>query len=260
MIGVTGQLVRQSRRIEFGIAEDHDPFVALSNDDLGQIGQLVASGGLQHILGDLGLALLLGLDSDLLGVLLIHPADVHHLAADSGREHRKGLAGLHQADDMLHVFIEAHIQHLVGLVEDHLRHMVEVDVVVLVVVHEAARGRHHDLTALGEAFGLFFHIRTAVNADYLHFRHKIGQPGEFFGDLLGQLTGGGQNNGLRCLEGRVDVLSHRDAESAGLASAGRGLGDDVTPGQHDGDGLFLHLGHFHKAHPLYGLMDGLATL
>ena len=32
--------------------------------------------------------------------------------------------------------------------------MVEVDIVVLVVVHEAAWGRHHDLTALGEAFGL----------------------------------------------------------------------------------------------------------
>ena len=56
------------------------------------------------------------------------------------------------------------------------------------------------------------------------------------------------------------MLSHRDAESAGLASAGRGLGDDVTPGQHDGDGLFLHLGHFRKAHPLYGLVDGLAAL
>ena len=161
---------------------------------------------------------------------------------------------------MLHVLIEAHIQHLVSLVEDHLCHMVEVDAVVLVVVHEAAWGRHHDLTALGEAFGLLFHIRTAVNADYLHFRHKIGQPGEFFSDLLGQLTGGGQNDGLRCLEGRVDVLSHRDAKSAGLASAGRGLGDDVTPGQHDGDGLFLHLGHFRKAHPLYGLVDGLAAL
>ena len=34
----------------------------------------------------------------------------------------------------------------------------------------------------------------------------------------------------------------------------------VMPGQHDGDGLFLHLGHFRKAHPLYGLMDGLAAL
>ena len=73
---------------------------------------------------------------------------------------------------MLHVLIEAHIQHLVSLVEDHLCHMVEVDIVVLVVVHEAAWGRHHDLTALGEAFGLLFHIRTAVNADYPHFRHK----------------------------------------------------------------------------------------
>ena len=161
---------------------------------------------------------------------------------------------------MPHILIEAHVQHLVGLVQDHLCHMVEVDIVVLVVVHQAARGRHHDLTALGEALGLLFHIGTAVNAGHLHFRHKIGQPCELLGDLLGQLPGGGQDNGLRGLVCRVDMLRHRDAEGAGLAGAGGGLGDDVTPGQHDGDGLFLHLGHFRKAHPLHGLMDGLAAL
>ena len=34
--------------------------VALTNDDLGQVRELVAAGGLQHVLGDLGLALLPG--------------------------------------------------------------------------------------------------------------------------------------------------------------------------------------------------------
>ena len=161
---------------------------------------------------------------------------------------------------MPHVLIKAHIQHLIGLIQHHLRHMVEVNAVVLVVIHKAARSRHDDLAALGEALGLLFHICAAVDADHLHFRHEIGQPGQLLGDLLRQLTGRGQNDGLRGLEGGVDVLRHRDAEGAGLAGAGGGLGDDVAPGQHDGDGLFLHLGHFRKAHPLYGLMDGLAAL
>ena len=39
--------------------------VALADDDLCQIRQLVATGGFQHILGDLGLAFLPGLHGDL---------------------------------------------------------------------------------------------------------------------------------------------------------------------------------------------------
>ena len=56
----TGQLVGQGGGIELGIAEHHDPLVTLANDDLSQVGQLVATRGLQHVLGDLGLALLPG--------------------------------------------------------------------------------------------------------------------------------------------------------------------------------------------------------
>ena len=78
------QLVGQSGSVELGIAEHHHTLVVLTNDDLCKVGKLVASGGLQHILGDLGLTFFLGLDGDLLGVVLVQPADVHYLAADGG--------------------------------------------------------------------------------------------------------------------------------------------------------------------------------
>ena len=68
------QLVRQGGGVELGVTEHHHPLVALADDDLGQVRQLVAAGGLQHVLGDLGLALLLGLHGDLLGVVLVQPA------------------------------------------------------------------------------------------------------------------------------------------------------------------------------------------
>ena len=183
----TGQLVGQGSGIELGIAEHHDPLVALANDDLCQVGQLVAAGGLQHVLGDLGLALLPGLN------------DVHDLAADGGGEHGQAFAGLHQLNDMPHILIKAHVQHLIGLVQHHLGHMGQIDAVVLIVVHQAARGGHHDLAALGQTPGLLFHVGTAVHAGHLHFGHKIGQLFQLLRDLLGQLPGGGHDHGLRVL-------------------------------------------------------------
>ena len=256
----TGQLVGQGGGIELGIAEHHDPLVALANDDLGQVGQLVAAGSLQHVLGDLGLALLPGLNGDLLGVVLIQPADVHDLAADGGGEHGQAFAGLHQLNDMPHILIKAHVQHLIGLVQHHLGHMGQIDAVVLIVVHQAARGGHHDLAALGQTPGLLFHVGTAVHAGHLHLRHKVGQLGQLLGDLLGKLPGGGHDHSLRVLLFRVDMLRHRDTEGTGLAGAGGGLGDHIPACQHHGDGLFLNFRHLRKAHPLHGLVDGFTAL
>ena len=158
------------------------------------------------------------------------------------------------------ILVKAHVQHLIGLIEDDLRHMAQVNVVVLVMVHEAARGRHDDLAALCQALCLFFHVSAAVDAGHFHFRHKIGQRGELLCDLLGQLPGRGHNDGLRCLEGGINMLCHRDAKGAGLARARGRFGDDIAACQHDRDGLFLDLGHLRKAHPLHGLVDGLTAL
>ena len=193
------QLVSQSGSVELGIAEHHHTLVVLTNDDLCKVGKLVAAGGLQHILDDLGLAFFLGLDGDLLGVVLVQPADVHYLAADGGREHGEGLAGLHHFNDMPHILIEAHVQHFVGLVQHDLGHMGDINGMVLVVVHQTARRCHHDLAALGKALCLLFHVGTAVHAGHLHFGHEIGQLFQLLRDLLGQLPGGGHDHGLRVL-------------------------------------------------------------
>ena len=161
---------------------------------------------------------------------------------------------------MPHILIEAHVQHLVGLVQHDLGHMGDVDGAVLVVVHQTARRGHHDLATLGKALCLLFHIGTAIYAGHLHLRHKIGELGQLFRDLLGQLPGGSHDDSLRVLVFREDMLRHRDAEGTGLAGAGGGFCDHVMTRHHDGDGLFLDLGHFGKAHAFHRLMDGRAAL
>ena len=104
-----GKLVGQHPRVVLGVAEDHDPLVALVNDDLRGVGQLVTARGQQLVLGNFRAGILDGLDADLGGVVLVEPADVQHLAADGRREHRQALAMLHQVDDVLDVLVKAHV-------------------------------------------------------------------------------------------------------------------------------------------------------
>ena len=161
---------------------------------------------------------------------------------------------------MAHILVKAHVQHFVGLIQHDLGHMRDINAVVLVVIHQAARRCHHDLAAFGQTSGLLFHVGTAVDAGHLYFGHEISQRFQLLRDLLRQLPGGCHDNSLRIFIFRLDMLCHRDTKGAGLAGAGGSLGDHVMPGQHEGDGLFLDLGHFSKAHALHGLVDGFAAL
>ena len=161
---------------------------------------------------------------------------------------------------MAHVLIKAHVQHLVRFVQHHLHDAGQVDVVVPVMVHQPAGGRHHDLAALRQTAGLLFHIGAPVDAGHLHAGHKVGQILHIPRDLLGQLPGGGQDHRLGLFLVRPDLFGHRDPKGTGLAGAGGRLGDHVPARHHQGDHLFLDLGHFIKAHPLHCLVDGLAAL
>ena len=79
-----GQLVGQHTGVVLGVAEDHHPLVPLADDDLRGVGQLVAAGGQQFILGNFRAGIFHRLHADLGGVVLVQPADVQHLAADGG--------------------------------------------------------------------------------------------------------------------------------------------------------------------------------
>jgi hypothetical protein len=58
--------------------------------------------------------------------------------------------------------------------------------------------------------------------------HEVADGDNDLLNLLRQLTGGGQDEGLALLDVRVDLLQDRDGERGGLASAGLGLSNDVV--------------------------------
>ena len=135
---------------------------------------------------------------------------------------------------------KAHVQHPVGLVQHHGPDRLEHHGAALHVVTETARRGHHDLGLALEGVDLLADGLAAVQAHQPHALMIYGDIPHLVGDLHGQLPGGRHDDGLHLLALRVDLLNDGNAESHGLAGAGRSLGDHVPALHHGRDAAGLY--------------------
>ena len=152
---------------------------------------------------------------------------------------------------------KAHIEHTVGLVEHDGLHAPERHGPALHMVGPAPRRRDDDLGAALEGVDLLADGLPAVQADEPHALVADGDLAHLVGDLHCQLARRREDHGLHLLALGVDALNDGNTESHGLASAGRGLGDDVLPLQHRRDAPGLHGGGGGIALVFYGAHSGL---
>jgi hypothetical protein len=92
---------------------------------------------------------------------------------------------------------------------------------------DTAGGTNNDLGAVLESL----HVITdagATNAGVALDVHEVANGNDDLLDLLGQLTGGSEDEGLALLDVGVDLLEDRDGEGSSLASTGLGLGNDIV--------------------------------
>lgn len=92
---------------------------------------------------------------------------------------------------------------------------------------DTAGGTDDDLGAVLEGL----HVITdagATNAGVALNVHEVTDGDDDLLDLLGQLAGGGEDEGLARLEVGVDLLKNRDGEGGGLSGTGLGLGNDIV--------------------------------
>ena len=241
-----------------GVAEGDGPLVLPVGDE-GRDGVqlLLPAVQINAVLGDVRLGLLHRADGDLHRVPLVHPGDVHDLPADGGGKHAQVSAVLELVQDAGHVPHEAHVQHPVCLVQHHGLHLVQPDGAALHVIHEAARGGHHDLGLLFQGVDLPVDGGPAVEADGAYPLLELAQIPQLLLDLHRQLPGGGQHQALHVGALGVDVLHHGDAEGKGLARAGGGLGNDILPLHEIGDRPRLDGGGLDIALLFNGPHDGL---
>lgn len=118
-------------------------------------------------------------------------------------------------------------QHLIGLVEDEHLHLVGLEDAALDHVVDTAGGTDNDLRTLTEGVHVITDSST-TNAGVAVDVHKVTNSDNDLLDLLGQFTGGSNNQSLAGLDGGVELLQSGDGESSGLSSTGLGLSDDIV--------------------------------
>ena len=108
-------------------------------------------------------------------------------------------------------------------------------------VLDTAGGTDDDLRAVLEGL----HVITdagATNACVALDLHEVADGHDDLLDLLGQLTGGSEDQSLAGLDVGVDLLEGGDGEGGGLASTGLGLSDDIAAADDGHDGTLLDSG------------------
>src|SRR5690606_35239228 len=117
------------------------------------------------------------------------------------------------------------------LVQDDELYLVELEAAALEMIDQASGGADYDLRSALEAVQLAIIGLAAVNGQGPQVLAVLAEFAHLLGDLYAQFPGGGQDQYLGRLDGRIHLLHGRHGEGDGLARACAGLADDVPPFQ-----------------------------
>ena len=166
-------------------------------------------------------------DRDLDGVVQVALCDGLDFAPHGGGEHPGEVLFGKSAEDLVDVLLEAHVEHLVGLVEDEDRDGVEVDYAARHHVEQSARGRDDDVRAAPKLVDLRVDAGAAVDGDDVDALEVCRELAHVEDDLHAEFAGGAEDDALRATVFRRDAREKRQAVGAGLARAGLREADEV---------------------------------
>ncbi len=196
--------------------------------------RLDIGGGHGHrLIGDVGMALVLADRLDPLGIGLIPLGELHDRARHGRREEERATLGRRAVEDLLQVFAEAHVEHLVRFVENDELQRRQVERTALQMVAQTARRADDDMRAMAERPALARGVHAADAGGDTRTRPGI-EPFQLAADLQRQFAGRRDDQRHRRARlGQVvatvqQLARHGQAESDGLARTGLGGHDQVA--------------------------------
>ncbi len=221
-----------------GAGEDDGGRRILGLEDARQGLDLLAARELVRALVDLGDRHFLAANDDALRVVHVRVGEIGNARRHRGAEERGLPLRRDLLEDGLDVVDEAHVEHLVGLVEDEEAEVIQLQGAAAHVVHDAAGRADHDVDAALQATELAL-VRLATvdgkGLDPLVAAEVLQRAGH----LDRELARRGENERLDAAVLRLDRLDDREAEGGRLARACLGLGDHVLALEQDRDGRDL---------------------
>ena len=212
-----------------GVAE-HDGAAAVIEEQRVDDGILALVRLHQHqLVVDVGMALARTGGDDAHRVALVGLGQLSDLLRHGRREHQRAAAFRCGGENEFEVLAEAHVEHLVRLVQHHGTQLRQVQRTLGDVVAQAARRSHHDVGATVELADFLAHVHAAHAA----CRHgaRIGvEPAQLALDLKRQFACGRNDQRQRALgrpgDARVAQKCGSDGEAEGHRLARAGLGGD----------------------------------
>ena len=122
---------------------------------------------------------------------------------------------------------ETYGEHFIGLIKNEHLHGVGLQEAALDHVLDTAGSTDHDLRTLLEGLHVITDAGT-TNAGVALDVHEITDGDNDLLDLLGQLAGGGEDQGLALLDVGVKLLEDGNGESGSLSRTRLGLSDNVV--------------------------------
>ncbi|KAI0558376.1 eukaryotic translation initiation factor 4A [Gracilaria domingensis] len=179
-----------------------------------------------------------------------------HVGRQRGRHQHHLHGGRRVAINVVHLLLEAHGEHLVGLVDEQHGELFGVQHVSLHhVVHAARRAADNVHAAAAEAANVVAHLLAAhagVRAD----GQKLAQQLHVALRLHGELARGAEHEHLHVRERGARELQRDDGYHGGLAGAALRLRHHVVAAQHGHDAALLDGGRQVEAHGVDAAQQG----
>ena len=176
-----------------------------------------------------------GRDGSEHGILLVAPRERADGAVERGREQQRLRTALDLLEDALDLGHEAHVGHLIGLVEDDELDVGDGHLALREQVVQTSRGCNHDVDARLKRPDLADHGGAAVDGRQPEAA-RAGEGRQFVGDLIREFAGRDEDEGMRtALARRGCAGDQRQAKGERLAGPCLRLARDIAAGECVGD-------------------------
>ena len=194
-------------------------------------------------------------DLDPRRILRVTTDEVLDRARNRRREKQQLARRRHRLEDVLDVVTEAHVEHAVGLVENHDFELIQFHGAALHVVHHATGCPDHHLRARVERPKLPLIALAAIDRHAHHAPLEQRDLARLLRHLHREFARRAQNQHLHCADLRIHFLDRRNRKRDRLARPRRRLADDVATRHDRRNDRRLNRRSLLKSHLVDGFQD-----